>query len=134
MNKSNNLKYQYHGIFGIINRINAVNIIKKSWLLARYNPCYKLCFLTESRNIDEIFNSIFPSKSEKKNTQKVKLKTPSLTPTLKQILLNNRKKDFVNDLNKTKVYLENNKKKIEYYTKYPLFRDYQKIKWKLNRN
>ena len=119
-------RFQYHGIFDEINRLYAINTIKKQWIRVRYDPCYKLCYIVEMRKINTLYNEIGVSDIHTLETS---------TPDFTSMRLVNRKKDFIRALEKTKKYLKDNKKKIEFNIKqrrkFTWLSNSKNVKWKL---
>ena len=118
--------YQYHGIFDEINRLYAINTIKKHWKKARYNPCCKLCYTVEMRKINTLYNEIGVS-----DMHTLEISTPDFT----NMRCANRKKDFTRALTQTKKYLKENEKKLDFYIKqrrkFPWVSNSKSVKWKL---
>lgn len=119
-------KFNYHGIFDEINRLYAINTIKKHWIHARYNPSYKLCYSVEMRKINTLYTEIGIS-----DINTLNISTPDFT----NMRCDNRKKDFTRALSQTKKYLKENEKKLNFYIKqrrkFPWLNKSNAVKWKL---
>lgn len=92
------MTYKFHGIFAGMNREKAAYTIQTSWRGKRYNPRNGLCYRIEMKNIDELCIEYGIGCREELEAQ---------TPNFRDTMMEYRKKEFREDLKKTREILRN---------------------------
>lgn len=91
------MPYQYHGVFAEMNRENAAYTIQATWREKRYNPRNGLCYRIEMKKIDELCNEYGIGSMEELEEQ---------TPHFRRTMMEYRIKEFQEELEKTKAFLQ----------------------------